>query len=158
MSPRRDSSSSPSERPIAVRDGSEPGSAGTLVFPTVRFGDVTVGADTLLHFPRGIVGFPDARRFVFLHAGEAQGPIYWLQSVDDPSLAFLVCELEEDLLALGILESLAVPPKEPMGPTLAAYSDHQRFLIVHAIGQFVSPRCKQSVGCPFEEQKRGTRL
>ncbi len=65
---------------------------GKLVFPTVRFGEVTVAANTLLHFPRGIVGLPKAQRFVFLHNEGAPSPVFWMQSIDDPSLAFLVCE------------------------------------------------------------------
>jgi flagellar assembly factor FliW len=66
--------------------------ASKLVFPTARFGEVTVAPDTLLHFPRGIVGQPSAQRFVFLHDEGSPGPVFWMQSVDDPTLAFLVCE------------------------------------------------------------------
>ena len=65
---------------------------GRLVFPTSRFGEVTVAANTLLHFPRGMVGLPEAQRFVFLHDEGNLSPVFWMQSVDDPALAFLVCE------------------------------------------------------------------
>ncbi len=65
---------------------------GKLVFPTARFGEVTVEAETLLHFPRGLVGLPRAQRFVFLHDESAMGPVFWMQSIEDPELAFLVCE------------------------------------------------------------------
>src|SRR5687768_18055828 len=49
--------------------------------------------------------------------------------------ALLVSELEEDLLALGILEALAVLLEEPVRTALAADADHQRLLIVDAAQQ-----------------------
>src|SRR5687768_718778 len=45
-------------------------------------------------------------------------------------LALFVGEFEEDLLALGVLEALAVLLEEPVRPALAADADHQRLLIV----------------------------
>src|SRR6476620_2383067 len=41
-------------------------------------------------------------------------------------LPFLVGELEKHLLALGILESLAVALEELVGPALAPDADHER--------------------------------
>ena len=75
-----------------VKDTQDTEGTGRLVFPTARFGEVTVAANTLLHFPRGMVGLPKAQRFVFLHNEGAPGPVFWMQSIDDPALAFLVCE------------------------------------------------------------------
>ncbi len=75
-----------------VKDAKDTEGTSRLVFPTVRFGEVTVAANTLLHFPRGMVGFPKAQRFVFLHDEGVPGPVFWMQSVDDPALSFLVCE------------------------------------------------------------------
>jgi len=77
---------------VVIRPATSPERTGRLVFPTARFGEVTVAANTLLHFPRGIVGLPHAQRFVFLHDEGAPGPVFWMQSIDDPALAFLVCE------------------------------------------------------------------
>ncbi|MGA1534295.1 MAG: flagellar assembly protein FliW [Planctomycetota bacterium] len=110
--------------------------SGQLVFPTARFGEVTVAANTLLHFPRGMVGLPEARQFVFLHDEGTPGPVFWMQSIDDPSLAFLVCEpepffpgyeieLEEADQALLCIEQeaealvcvLLVVPEDPSGIT-----------------------------------------
>ncbi len=63
-----------------------------IKFQTLRFGEVCVPTERVIDFPRGLVGIPDASQFVFLHQEEAEGPFFWLQSVNDPALAFVVCE------------------------------------------------------------------
>lgn len=82
------------ERTVSRSTAEGETSAGRLVFPTARFGEITVAVDTLLHFPRGIVGLPGAHRFVFLDDAETPDAVHWLQSVDDAALAFLVCDPE----------------------------------------------------------------
>lgn len=42
-------------------------------------------------FPEGLLGFEDARRFVLAPAADREG-LYWLQSLDHGSLAFLLCD------------------------------------------------------------------
>ncbi|MGE3166161.1 MAG: flagellar assembly protein FliW [Planctomycetota bacterium] len=66
--------------------------AEMVTVSTVRFGEVEVPPERILEFPRGLVGLPQARRFVFLHDHEDSGPFFWMQSADDPGLAFVVCE------------------------------------------------------------------
>ena len=58
---------------------------------TTRFGVVTVDPDHLITFPRGIVGLNDCVRFTLLQWGQ-EGPYYWLQSTDQPEVAFLVVD------------------------------------------------------------------
>ncbi len=55
---------------------------------TNRFGEVVISRDDIIEFPQGIPGFSDKRRFVLLKEGN--GPFCWLQSLEDPSLAFVV--------------------------------------------------------------------
>lgn len=59
---------------------------------TSRFGTLDVSDETLLFFPSGLVGFPACRRFVVLDAGE-DSDYQWFQSVDEPSLAFVIVEV-----------------------------------------------------------------
>jgi flagellar assembly factor FliW len=59
---------------------------------TSRFGTLDVSDETLLFFPSGLVGFPVCRRFVVLDAEEASD-YQWLQSVDEPSLAFILVDV-----------------------------------------------------------------
>ncbi|MFN0118765.1 MAG: flagellar assembly protein FliW [Elusimicrobiota bacterium] len=57
---------------------------------TSRFGQVKIITDNVLTFPEGLVGFSDFKRYILLEHGDSQGIFYWLQSMDDMSLAFPV--------------------------------------------------------------------
>ncbi len=57
--------------------------------PTARFGDVAVDDDRIIHFIESILGFSDSHRYVILDHAE-DSPFKWLQSADDPELAFVV--------------------------------------------------------------------
>jgi flagellar assembly factor FliW len=53
-----------------------------------RLGELDIPADKVLTFADGLLGFPDAVRFVMVEV-EGSDEYRWLQSVDDPALAFL---------------------------------------------------------------------
>jgi flagellar assembly factor FliW len=53
-------------------------------------GTLSVDSTALLAFPRGLLGFPECRTFVLLPSERAH--VYWLQSVDYSSLAFLLVD------------------------------------------------------------------
>ena len=72
--------------------------------------------------------------------------------------ALFVGELEEDLLALGVLELLAVALEEAVRAALALDADHQRLAIVDAVGQLLGAGREQAVGRPLEKQERRPRL
>jgi len=59
---------------------------------TTRFGTITVEADALLTFPRGMIGMTDLARFTLVPPPTQDAAFYWLQSVEDPNVAFLVCD------------------------------------------------------------------
>jgi len=64
---------------------------------TTRFGVVTVDPDQVMTFPQGLIGFGEQQpaRFALLRpdeCGHECGHFYWLQSADDPDLAFLVVD------------------------------------------------------------------
>ncbi|MFO0783536.1 MAG: flagellar assembly protein FliW [Phycisphaerales bacterium] len=58
---------------------------------TTRFGEVEIDSSRLLVFPHGLLGFARYRTFVLLQPDD-RGVFYWLQSVEDPDLAFVVTE------------------------------------------------------------------
>jgi len=58
---------------------------------TTRFGHVEVDPQRIITLPKGMLGFPDHRRFALI-ATSADSPFYWLQSVDEPALAFVVSD------------------------------------------------------------------
>src|SRR5215217_7580919 len=62
-----------------------------MTIQTTRFGEVTIAEDQLVTFTRGLVGLGDATSFALLSVAP-DSPFYWMQSLDDPSLAFLVTD------------------------------------------------------------------
>jgi len=59
---------------------------------TTRFGFLDLDESIFINFPWGIPGFEKIKRFVLLEQGE--GPFQWLQAVDEPGVAFVVCPPE----------------------------------------------------------------
>jgi flagellar assembly factor FliW len=58
---------------------------------TTRFGAMEIEEQLLLHFPKGLLGFPERRDYIiFDHDREV--PFKWLQAVDDPELAFVIMD------------------------------------------------------------------
>lgn len=53
-----------------------------------RFGDIEIADEHVVAFPDGLLGFPESHRFAMIDSHDT-GTYFWLQSVDDPSLAFL---------------------------------------------------------------------
>jgi flagellar assembly factor FliW len=56
-----------------------------------RFGEVTYDPEQVIYFPRGLIGFEDLISFVVMPRSK-DGPLFWLQSVDDSKMAFIVCD------------------------------------------------------------------
>lgn len=57
---------------------------------TTRFGDINIPEDSIYTFPAGLLGFPLEKKFAII--SENNGPLKWMQSVTEPSLAFVVCD------------------------------------------------------------------
>jgi len=56
-----------------------------------RFGEVEYDPEKLLHFPAGLIGFPTLKDFVVMPNKKA-GPLFWIQSVDEPDIAFVLTD------------------------------------------------------------------
>jgi len=56
---------------------------------TTRFGLVEVKAEEFISFPWGIPGFEELKSYILLEYKD--GPFQWLQSTEEPSVAFVVC-------------------------------------------------------------------
>ena len=65
----------------------------TMKIQTSRFGEVTVPEDALLVFPSGLVGLPQHTRYVVFDVENGSG-YQWLQSLDDPTLAVVIVQVE----------------------------------------------------------------
>ena len=58
-----------------------------------RFGTLDVTEESLVIFPAGLVGFPSHHRFVVLDV-ENTSEYQWLQCADEPSLAFVLVDIQ----------------------------------------------------------------
>jgi flagellar assembly factor FliW len=83
---------------IARKGGSSRRAAGFfggngvfMEIETSRFGTLTVDDSRIMSFSRGLLGFPDHTRFALIQTGQ-ENYFFWLQSVDDPNLAFVVTD------------------------------------------------------------------
>jgi len=56
-----------------------------------RFGEVEYDPANLLHFPAGLIGFPLLHDFIVM-PNKKEGPLFWIQSVDDPAIAFVLTD------------------------------------------------------------------
>ena len=79
-----------------------------------RFGEVEYEESNLLNFPAGMIGFPNLHKFVVM-PNKKEGPLFWIQSVEDPEIAFVLTDptnffldyavvpeaTERDLLSIG---------------------------------------------------------
>ena len=57
---------------------------------TLRFGAIEIDETMIIEMPDGMLGFAD-RRFVIL-SPDKYGQFFWLQSLDNPELAFVVTD------------------------------------------------------------------
>lgn len=62
-----------------------------MLIETTRFGRVEIDGSRVITFREGLLGFPAHRRFALIQTTD-EAVFLWMQSVDDPALAFLVCD------------------------------------------------------------------
>ena len=56
-----------------------------------RFGTIEYQHEDVLTFPEGLIGFPELCQYVLVCTKDGS-PFRWLQSVEEPALAFLVAD------------------------------------------------------------------
>jgi flagellar assembly factor FliW len=69
----------------------QPGGGTSVIIKTGRFGQLSIKASEQILFPNGILGFPDLKKFCLVDPGD-DTLIVWLQSLDEPSIAFPALE------------------------------------------------------------------
>jgi flagellar assembly factor FliW len=100
---------------------------------TTRFGTLNVDDDRVIHFPKGLLGFPDHGRYALIQTGE-ENYFFWLQCVDEPNLAFVVTDPSI------FFKDYEVPIKEEtqaeIGMTDIAYA--QVFVICNKVDEWLT--------------------
>ncbi|SDZ75835.1 flagellar assembly factor FliW [Desulfuromusa kysingii] len=56
-----------------------------------RFGEIEYDPENILEFPEGLIGFEELRHFIVM-PNEKEGPLFWIQSVEDPEIAFVLTD------------------------------------------------------------------
>ena len=101
---------------------------------TTRFGTITVAAETLLTFPRGIIGMSDLVRFAIVHPNARGDAFYWLQSLEDPAIAFLVCDPNRFFKDYHV----SIREETQADLDLADAKDGQMLVICNRVGEWVT--------------------
>lgn len=96
---------------------------------TTRFGVVDIPQERVITFPRGILGFPTNTRWCLLEPGE-DACFFWLQSLDDESLAFVVTD--PSLFVKGY--NVPIRAEQMTDLELDRLEDAQVFCIVNKVG------------------------
>ena len=64
-----------------------------MIINTKVFGEITIDDEKIIHFPSGIIGFPQLEDFALVHDEEkGTNSIHWLQSVQEPGFAMPVMD------------------------------------------------------------------
>src|SRR5688572_26060915 len=108
---------------------------------TSRFGRISVDAARLWTFPRGLIGMTDLARFAVIPpSGAADGAaaqdaaFYWLQSVEDPNVAFLVCDPNRFFKDYHV----SIREETQADLELADAKDGQLLVICNRVGEWVT--------------------
>jgi len=97
---------------------------------TSRFGTVDVADERVITFGRGLLGFSEHRRFCLLQPND-EACFFWLQSVDDPDLAFVITDPN-----LFVPEyTVPIRPEQMESLGLSGLEDAQVFVIVNKVGE-----------------------
>ncbi|MGI6657731.1 MAG: flagellar assembly protein FliW [Desulfobulbus sp.] len=56
-----------------------------------RFGEIEYDPSQVIHFPEGLIGLSHLHDFLVM-PNKKQGPLFWIQSVNDPAFAVVVTD------------------------------------------------------------------
>lgn len=95
---------------------------------TSRFGVIEIAEDRVISIPKGLLGFPSKTRYCLLQPGD-DAMFFWLQSCDDPELAFVITD------PVLFCPDYAVPlrPEQLESMGLSKLEDAQVFVIVNKV-------------------------
>ncbi|EOD00371.1 flagellar assembly protein FliW [Caldisalinibacter kiritimatiensis] len=57
---------------------------------TKHFGEIEIDENRIITFPDGLLAFENNKKFIIIDNPDQEIPFQWLQSIDDPDLAFVI--------------------------------------------------------------------
>jgi flagellar assembly factor FliW len=104
-----------------------PNEPGSITIHSRRFGPINVREDQVILLTPGLLGFSQFHRYVLIEHGQ-EAPFLWLQSVDNPDLAFVVID------PLQVIPGYhPTPPSEVMQELEAASPEDLKILVILTI-------------------------
>ncbi|MEI7658078.1 MAG: flagellar assembly protein FliW [Phycisphaerae bacterium] len=100
---------------------------------TTRFGLVEIAEDRVITFPKGLLGFSKQTAYCLLEPGE-DACFFWLQSIDEPDLAFVVTDPSMFVPEYSV--PIRAEQMEELG--LAQLQDAQVFCIVNKVDDMLT--------------------
>lgn len=100
---------------------------------TTRFGRMEVNDERIIVFPKGLLGFPEHQKFALIQTGE-ENYFFWLQSVDEPALAFVVTD--PSIFFKDYEFGLKEETREELGLGDASYA--QVFVICNKVAEWLT--------------------
>lgn len=88
-----------------------------------RFGEIEYAPESVLSFPEGLIGFEQLRQFVVM-PNEKEGPLFWIQSVEDPQVALVLTD------PTNFFPTYAILPDESERNILGIDENDQFFVLV----------------------------
>jgi len=100
---------------------------------TSRFGPMDVDDERIMTIPNGLLGFPSFTRYALIQAGQ-ENYFFWLQSVEEPNLAFVVTD------PTTFFKDYQVPVREETAQELqlADPASLQTFVICNKVGEWLT--------------------
>jgi len=100
---------------------------------TSRFGTMNVDDQRIMTFANGLLGFPSFTRYALIQTGQ-ESYFLWLQSIDEPSLAFVVTD------PALFFKDYQVPIREETAQELqlADPAHSQVFVICNKVGEWLT--------------------
>jgi len=85
---------------------------------TKHFGEINIDEQKIIEFPQGIIAFEEIKKYIIIENEDKNIPFSWLQSVDNPDLAFVIInpfifksDYEFDIPE-GVVDELEIIEKE----------------------------------------------
>jgi flagellar assembly factor FliW len=101
-----------------------------MIVRTTRFGDVEIAEDRVITFPKGLLGFSESKKYCLFEPAE-DACFFWLQSIEDPALAFVVTDPSQ---FVGDY-SVPIRPEQMTDLGLSKLEDAQVFVVVNKVDQ-----------------------
>ena len=91
---------------------------------TRLFGEIDIAEDKIITLGKGLIGYPDMKRFTLIFDEEKQGRIMWLQSLDEPQFAMPVVD------PMGICDDYNPTVNDELLSPLGQITDDDIFVLV----------------------------